>query len=98
MTSGKGHAGPGYYWAIAAILGIITLIEVWWFDQEGLRYILVPAMLGFSLVKFILVVAFFMHLRFDNKLFSYIFVACMVVGVFIFSLFLLLSAFHGFGN
>ena len=77
ITSGKGHAGPVYYWVIAGILGVITLIEVWWFDQEGLRYILVPAMLGFSLVKFILVVAFFMHLRFDNKLFSYIFVACI---------------------
>tara|TARA_Y100001970_G_scaffold236304_1_gene295952 strand:+ start:419 stop:856 length:438 start_codon:yes stop_codon:yes gene_type:complete len=98
ITSGKGHAGPAYYWVIAAILGIITLVEVWWFDQEGLRYILVPAMLGFSIIKFILVVAFFMHLRFDHKLFSYVFVTCMVIGVFIFSLFILLSAFHGFGG
>ena len=98
ITSGKGHAGPTYYWVIAAILGIITLVEVWWFDQEGLRYILVPAMLGFSIIKFALVVAFFMHLRFDHKLFSYVFVTCMVIGVFIFSLFILLSAFHGFGG
>lgn len=98
ITSGKGHASPAYYWAIAIILGLITIIEVWWFDVEGLRYLLVPAMLFFSLVKFILVVAFFMHLRFDNKLYSNIFVTCMIIGVFIFSLFLVLSAFHGLGN
>lgn len=98
ITSGKGHASPAYYWAIAIILGLITIVEVWWFDFEGLRYLLVPAMLFFSLVKFILVVAFFMHLRFDNKLYSNIFVTCMIIGVFIFSLFLVLSAFHGLGN
>ena len=98
MTSGKGHAGPGYYWAIAAILGIITLIEVWWFDVEALAYLLVPAMLGFSVLKFILVVAFFMHLRFDHKMYSTVFVTCMIIGIIIFTLFLFLSAFHGFGN
>jgi|TARA_B110000263_G_scaffold40552_1_gene32307 cytochrome c oxidase subunit 4 len=98
ITSGKGHASPAYYWAIAIILGLITMIEVWWFDVDELRYLLVPAMLFFSLVKFILVVAFFMHLKFDNKLYSTIFVTCMVIGVFIFSLFLVLSAFHGLGN
>ncbi len=98
ITSGKGHAGPGYYWTIAGILAVITLIEVWWFDVEALKYLLVPAMLGFSLVKFILVVAFFMHLRFDNKMYSTVFVTCMIIGIIIFTLFLFLSAFHGFGN
>jgi len=98
ITSGKGHATPTYYWVIAMILGIITLIEVWWFGVEGLRYLLVPSMLFFSIVKFILVVAFFMHLRFDHKLYSTVFVTCMVIGVIMFSLFLLLSAFHGLGN
>ena len=29
ITSGKGHASPAYYWAIAIILGLITMIEVW---------------------------------------------------------------------
>lgn len=98
ITSGKGHATPAYYWIIAIILGVITLIEVWWFGVEGLRYLLVPSMLFFSIVKFILVVAFFMHLRFDHKLYSTVFVTCMVIGVIMFSLFLLLSAFHGLGN
>ena len=98
ITSGKGHATPTYYWVIAMILGIITLIEVWWFGVEGLRYLLVPSMLFFSIVKFILVVAFFMHLRFDHKLYSTVFVTCMVIGVIMFSLFLLLSAFHGLGG
>ena len=98
ITSGKGHAGPVYYWVIAGILGVITLIEVWWFDVEALAYLLVPAMLGFSILKFILVVAFFMHLRFDHKMYSTVFVTCMIIGIIIFTLFLFLSAFHGFGN
>ncbi len=95
ITSGKGHAGPTYYWVIAAILGVITLIEVWWFGVPELAYILVPSMLFFSLIKFALVVAFFMHLRFDHKMYSTVFVTCMIIGIFIFSLFLLLGVFHG---
>ena len=55
-------------------------------------------MLGFSVLKFILVVAFFMHLRFDHKMYSTVFVTCMIIGIIIFTLFLFLSAFHGFGN
>tara|TARA_B100000959_G_C14985319_1_gene625316 strand:- start:73 stop:543 length:471 start_codon:yes stop_codon:yes gene_type:complete len=98
LSSGKGHAGPVYYWIIAAILGIITLIEVWWFTVPELRYMLAPAMLIFSIIKFALVVAFFMHLRFDHKMFSTIFITCMVVGILFFSVFLLLSAFHGLGT
>ena len=65
---------------------------------EALAYLLVPAMLGFSVLKFILVVAFFMHLRFDHKMYSTVFVTCMIIGIIIFTLFLFLSAFHGFGN
>ena len=98
LSSGKGHAGPIYYWVIATILGIITMIEVWWFTVPELLYMLVPAMLIFSILKFGLVVAFFMHLRFDHKMFSTIFVTCMVVGILFFTVFLLLSAFHGLGQ
>ena len=98
LSSGNGHAGPIYYWVIAAILGLITLIEVWWFTVPELLYMLVPAMLIFSILKFVLVVAFFMHLRFDHKMFSTIFVTCMVVGILFFTIFLLLSAFHGLGQ
>ena len=35
-------------------------------------------------MKFVLVVAFFMHLRFDNKLFTWIFGAGFVIGVAVF--------------
>ena len=74
------------------------MIEVWWFTVPELLYMLVPAMLIFSILKFGLVVAFFMHLRFDHKMFSTIFVTCMVVGILFFTVFLLLSAFHGLGQ
>ena len=90
---GVSHAGPGFYWLVGLFLAIITLLEVWLFGVEGLGGLYIPLLLFLSLLKFIGVVAFFMHLRFDNKLFTYIFTACMIVGVLMFSAVLLLQEF-----
>jgi cytochrome c oxidase subunit 4 len=88
---GVSHAGPGFYWIVGLALAIITLIEVWLFAVEGLGGWYVPILLGLSALKFIGVVAFFMHLRFDNRIFTYFFASAMIVGIFIFSLILVLS-------
>ena len=91
---GVSHAGPAFYWLVGLFLAIITLIEVWLFGVGGLLgswYI--PLLLILSLMKFVGVVAFFMHLRFDHRLFTYLFGAAMVVGIFIFTLLLLLLEF-----
>ena len=90
---GVSHAGPGFYWLVGLFLAIITLLEVWLFGVEGLGGLYIPLLLFLSLLKFIAVVAFFMHLRFDHKLFTYIFTACMIVGVLMFSAVLLLQEF-----
>lgn len=90
---GVSHAGPGFYWLVGLFLAIVTLLEVWLFSVEGLGGWYVPILLGLSAMKFIGVVAFFMHLRFDNRLFTYIFGASMIIGIGIFSLILLLAEF-----
>jgi len=90
---GVSHAGPGFYWLVGLFLSIVTLIEVWLFGVEGLGSWYIPLLLFLSLLKFIGVVAFFMHLRFDHRLFTYLFGASMVVGIFIFTLLLLLLEF-----
>ena len=72
-TSGDHHATPWFYAWVGVILAIITLAEVWIFTFETLGPWFVPLLLILSLLKFIMVVAFFMHLRFDNKLFAWIF-------------------------
>jgi cytochrome c oxidase subunit 4 len=90
---GVAHAGPGFYWLVGLALAVITLLEVWLFGVEGLGGWYVPILLGLSLLKFIGVVAFFMHLRFDNRMFTYIFASSMIIGILIFTLILFLAEF-----
>src|ERR1700730_9576039 len=83
------HPGPRTYAIIGVILAIITLIEVWAYNQPFLRPALVPILLSLSDVKFATVVGFYMHLRFDNPLFLAVFgfglmVAGSVIAAFTF--------------
>ena len=90
---GVTHASVGFYWLVGFFLAVITLLEVWLFNVEGLGSWYIPILLGLSALKFISVVAFFMHLRFDGKLFSYVFVSAMIIGISIFTLLLILFEF-----
>ena len=65
------------------ILAAITLVEFLIFYVESLGVLLIPIMLVLSLMKFVIVVAFFMHLRFDNKLFTYLFFAGFILAAVI---------------
>ena len=83
------HPGPKTYTIVGVILAIITLIEVWAYNQPFLRPALVPILLVLSAVKFATVVGFYMHLRFDNPLFLAVFgfglaVAGSVITAFMF--------------
>ena len=91
ITAAKLHHGtPGFYVLIGAILSIITIVEVWAFGWLFLGGLLIPLMLVLSLGKFVLVVGFYMHLKFDRKYYSWIFTACMMIGIGIFVALLLL--------
>lgn len=96
--AGKSHASVRAYLWIAVVLSIITfleyrLFEVDVFGETGRNSI----MIFLSVLKFAMVVAFFMHLRFERRMYSYIFVSCMVLGVSIFLSLLLLQRHHGLG-
>ncbi len=75
----QGHPTPAKYVAIAVILSVITLVEV------GVVYVvagggfLIALLMALSAVKFALVAMFFMHLRFDHKLFSALFVGGLLL-------------------
>jgi len=77
------HAHPGakQYVAIAVVLLVLTVIEVAIFYIPALKGILVPTLLGLSALKFALVAAFYMHLKFDHRLFSWLFVVPMFFAV-----------------
>jgi cytochrome c oxidase subunit IV len=67
------HPGPRTYVLVGAILAIITGLEVFAYTQESIRAILVPILLVLSATKFVLVVGFYMHLKFDHPLLTGVF-------------------------
>lgn len=77
------HAHPttGTYLAVAAILTIITLVEVGVFYVPAFASVLAPILLTLSAVKFALVVMFYMHLRSDHRLFTLIFSLPLLIAV-----------------
>jgi len=79
------HPGEAQYIKIALILAVITAAEVAIYYVPALEGVLVPALIAFSVVKLLLVVAFFMHLRFDSRLFRRLFIAGIALAVFCFT-------------
>lgn len=67
------HPGERTYIKIAVFLAAITLFEVVIYYLESTGSILVPALLLLSAIKFVTVVGFFMHLKFDDRRLSWIF-------------------------
>lgn len=88
------HPGPTTYVAVAAVLAVITLIEVWVYYQEALHGVLVPTLLALSAFKFSMVALFFMHLKFDSRIFSVLFVGGLALAVAV--LIALVSLFSNF--
>jgi len=75
------------YIRIAAILAAITALEVSTVYVD-FGPLFLPALLIMMVVKFIMVVSYFMHLKFDNKLFSLMFYAGLVLAVGVYAAFL----------
>ena len=74
-----GHPTAGMYFRIAMILSIVTAIEVGIFYLTWLSYWIIPILFVLSAGKFTLVVMYYMHLKFDHKLFSLLFVGGFVL-------------------
>jgi cytochrome c oxidase subunit IV len=89
------HPRPRQYVNIAVILGIITAVEVAIFYLDALSDVLVPALIVLSLAKFVLVVSWFMHLRFDSKIFRRLFVAGLLLALSVFLIVLTIFAARG---
>ncbi len=71
------HPGPKTYAKIAAILCLITLAEFGAFYSEILKPIFVPLLIVMSGTKFLLVVLFYMHLKFDHQVYRFILMAAV---------------------
>lgn len=75
------------YIRIAVILAAITGLEVsTYYVDFGVLFL--PALLIMMVIKFVMVVSYFMHLKFDNKMFSFLFYAGLVLAVGVYAAFL----------
>ena len=75
----EGHPTAGLYFKIAMILSVVTAIEVGIFYLEWLGHWIIPVLFVLSAGKFALVAMYYMHLKFDHNLFSYMFVGGFVL-------------------
>jgi cytochrome c oxidase subunit 4 len=79
------HPGPRQYVVVAVVLAVITAAEVGIYYVEAVGTLLVPALILFAFLKFFLVASWFMHLRFDSKLFLRLFVTGLILAGVVFA-------------
>ena len=93
-TERHAHPTVGVYLRVAAALVILTVLEVGVFYVPAFHAVLVPVLLVLSAAKFTLVVMFYMHLKDDNKFFTFLFGGPLVIaiGVMVALLFLFFGA------
>jgi len=94
-TYGEGHHGATdrQYILIAVILAVMTALEVT-LSYIDVGPIFLPALLILMAAKFLTVVSYFMHLKFDKRIFSFLFYTGLILAVFVFCV--ALSTFHFF--
>lgn len=73
------HPTPSMYFKVAMTLTIITAIEVGIFYLEWLGYGIIPILVILSGAKFAMVAMFYMHLKYEHRLFSTMFVCGLVL-------------------
>ena len=73
------HPSDAKYMQIAGVLAVLTALEVatYFVDMPGA--VLVSALMVMMVIKFFLVAAWFMHLRFDSRMFTRFFVTGLVL-------------------
>lgn len=83
------HPTPAQYWKIAAVLGVLTAIEVALFyvdrsyDLGALNAVMLIIL---AVLKFVIVVGFFMHLRFEKSTLSRFFTAGFILALALYSI------------
>jgi len=70
-----------YKW-VALILTLITIVEVWvYYTPFRHSPLFAPALLIMSAVKFAIVVMFYMHLKYDHKIFRALFTGPLIIAM-----------------
>lgn len=78
------HPTPAQYWKIAVLLAVLTAIEVamFYIDQEySLGALNAVVLIALAILKFVIVVGWYMHLRFEKSTLTRFFTAGFVLAV-----------------
>lgn len=76
---GEAHASNRTYVGVAVVLAVLTALEVMVFYIPALEGVLVPILMALMVVKFALVVMFFMHLKYDSQLLTGLFAGPLLI-------------------
>lgn len=79
-----GHPSALQYAQIGLVLAVITAAEIALYYIDLNRDLLVVLLIALSTIKFLFVVLWFMHLKFDNRLFSTLFAGGVILAMGIF--------------
>jgi cytochrome c oxidase subunit 4 len=79
--TGHDHPGESTYVKVVSVLALITIVEVAVYYVEGLSAVLVPILVALSAIKFVGVVGWFMHLKFDDKRFMWMFLVGLLIAI-----------------
>ncbi len=90
---GQHGATDQTYIIVAVILAAMTALEVT-ISYVDIGPIFLPTLLILMAAKFLTVVSYFMHLKFDNRIFSFMFYMGLLLAVFVFVA--ALATFHFF--
>ena len=81
------HPTPKRYVQIAIVLGILTAIEIaLYYTEDIVGVFTAPILIILAVGKFIIVVGWFMHLRFENKMVNRFFAGGMILALFLFAI------------
>ena len=82
---GPKHPSAWEYIQIGVVLALITMFEVAIYYADIAHSLLVAVIVVMGVLKFSLVVLWFMHLKFDNRLFSSLFLLGLIAAMAVFA-------------
>lgn len=83
------HPSPTKYVGIAILLALITALEVALYYIPMPEWLLVAFLMVLALLKFTMVVAFFMHLKFDSPMLRRLFITGITLAAVVYTVALL---------
>jgi cytochrome c oxidase subunit 4 len=83
-TAHRPHPTPRDYWIVAVVLGVITAAEVSVTYLDFLDPAVAPLLLVMAAAKFLIVVGWYMHLRFDDPIYRKLFYIGVVAAPILF--------------